>query len=413
MDTLTVDLERNAKTMLRVEETIEEGREEKQDAPESAALGASSVAFATSHPTTEYTTEAELCQVVSLPSLDAIEAQIASAERERIENAFRELEATRERLGRERIAREKAGAAMQNRVSEVKTKLANLADEREKMEEKARAFLGGEALKAILEKIHLAFNARQLELEADLKDGEAAVAEALTESQAVEITDALELQLDEQELERLEGAAPEAAEQVRLRLAAAENLIHAHEAVQEGMLQDAAVLLEQARAGGADPAEVAEAERELTEAQGKKPVRDLIARITSNPDQVGATRRIHRLMEEARKAGVAEQVAPFANTALDKAREAANARFLQARPIADHLANEGYVPVVGDGRIEAWREVKRNGNGTRWSLEQILTLRGKEGWTTETPRNLVTEKQVPARVRHSRWYRPTCTDPAH
>ncbi len=171
------------------------------------------------------------------------------------------------------------------------------------------------------------------------------------------------------------------------------------------MVHDAEVLLEQAKAGQADPAQVAEVEEALAEAHKAKLTRDLIARVSANPDQLGTVRRIHQLMEEARKAGVAQQVAPFANQALDAARDAANARFAQARPIADHLAGEGFIPVVGDGRIEVWKEVSRNGNGIGWSLERILTLRGQEGWVTEMPRNPITRKELPPRVRHSRWFR--------
>lgn len=47
-----------------------------------------------------------------------------------------------------------------NRMSETRTSPENLAGERMKTEERARAFLGGEVLKTILERIHLAFNAR-------------------------------------------------------------------------------------------------------------------------------------------------------------------------------------------------------------------------------------------------------------
>ncbi len=409
MDTLVIDLERNANATFLLGE---EGQEKKQDAPEFAALGASSVACATTESTTEYNTNESVCQIEPIPSLAEIEGLIGDAAHERIANAHQELAETRARLGRERLAREKALASMQVRQSEMQESFANLAGERAKMESKARAFLGGDVLKAVLDKIHIAFNARQLDLEADLKDAEAAITEAQTEAQAAEITDALELQLDEQELERLEGAAPEVADKVRLVLSAEENLAEARKTLNEGRLQDAAALLERAKVGGADAALAGEVERELAEANKKRRAREMIARLTANPDQAGATRRIHRIMEEAQQAGVAELVAPFANKALDSAREAANARFAQARPIADHLVTEGFVPVVGDGRIEAWKEERRNGNGTLWKLERILTLRGGEGWRTETPRNPLTEKQVPARVRHSRWYRPSRTDPA-
>ncbi len=380
--------------------------EEKENAPELAAHG-TLVAFATQLPTTKCSTEQSTCQVSPIPTLEEIEAIITGAARQRIETTYREVEDTRARIERERVAREVAIGAIQDRVSQTKAALAGLADERAKMEERARAFLAGEELKAVLEKIHLAFNAKQLELEAALTSAEIAASEARVEGEASSVTDALELQLVEQELERLEGVAPEVANSVRLTATAAEKLAASLQVLQEGMIQDAEVLLEQAKAGNADPLQIAEVEQALAQARQSKLARDLIARVSVNPDQLGAVRRIHQLMEEARKAGVADQVAPFANKALDAARDAANARFAQARPIADHLAAEGLIPVVGDGRIEVWKEVSRNGNGIGWSLDRILTLKGQEGWVTETPRNPITRKELPPRVRHSRWFRNT------
>ncbi|MCL4488358.1 MAG: hypothetical protein M1570_09550 [Chloroflexi bacterium] len=378
---------------------------QKENALELAAPKASFVAFATQQSTTEYTTEADVCQGISIPTFDEIEAIIAGAAQKRIESAFSEVHDTRARIERERTAREMALQSGQDRLHQTKTALAKLGDERTSMEQRAKAFLGGEELKTLLEKIHIAFNARQLELETAVSATEAEVAESTTEAQAASVSDSLELQLLEQELERLESAAPGVAENVRLVATAADNLIAAKQAIEEGLLQDAAVLLEQAKAGHANPAQVAEVERDLAEARLAKLARDLIARITANPDQLGAVRRIHQLMEEAQQAGVGDKVNPFADRALETARDAANARFAQARPIADYLVSEGFVPVVGDGRIEAWIPVSRNGHGEVWSLDRILTLRGREGWVTETPRNPITRKELPLRVRHSRWYR--------
>ncbi len=384
---------------------VMEAAGQKENALELAAPKASFVAIATVPSTTEYTTEADVCQGISIPTLDEIEAIIAGAAQKRIESAFSEVQDTRARIERERTAREMALQAGQDRLNQTKAALAKLGDERASMEQRARAFLGGEELKTLLEKIHIAFNARQLELETALSATEAEVTESTTEAQAASVSDSLELQLLEQELERLESAAPDVAENVRLVATAADNLSAAKQAIEEGLLRDAAVLLEQAKAGHASPAQVAEVERDLYEAQLAKLARDLIARITANPDQLGAVRRIHQLMEEAQQAGVEDKVKPFADSALETARDAANARFAQARPIADHLVSEGFFPVVGDGRVEAWIQVSRNGHGEVWSLDRILSLRGREGWVTETPRNPITRKELPLRVRHSRWYR--------
>lgn len=115
-----------------------------------------------------------------------------------------------------------------------------------------------------------------------------------------------------------------------------------------------------------------------------------------------------RLIEEAKSAGVADKVAARANRALKTARAAAHARFAQARPIADHLAGEGFVPVVGDGRIEVWQQVSNNGHGAAWTLERVMMLR-ENIWKSETPRVPITRKELPPRVRHSRWYRASAS----
>ena len=408
---------------------------EKENAPEWAALEASFVALATTQSTTEYTTEPAECQAIATPifalahsdatgqsqgndiTLEEIETAIANAARQRIQAAHRELQDTRGRLARERAARDLALKAAQERVSHSQTALDGLAGERAAMEQRARAFLGGDELQIVLGKIHLAFNARQLELEDALAVAKTDEVEAQTEVQAANVSDALELQFAEQELERLESAAPDVAQAVRLAESAGEKLALARQAVQDGLLRDAAVLLEQARAGNADPDEIAEVEAAFAQAQQDQLVGDLIARLNANADQPGAVRRIRSLMEGAEFTSVADKVRPFANRALQVAREAANARYAQARPIADHLASEGFVPVVGDGRIEAWKQVSRNGaasSGERrsatqhsavWTLDHVLVLRGNAGWVTEKPSNPVTSRDLPPRVRHSRWFR--------
>ena len=396
--------------------TVEMGKAEKENAPELAALR-TLVAFATSEPTTEYSTEQSTCQIVAIPTLDEIELAIAGAARIRIQTAHRDLQDTRGRIERERAAREVALKAIQERVGQTQAALDGLAGERKATEQRARAFLGGDELQAMLGKIHLAFNARQLELKDALAVAKTDEVEAQTEVQAANVSDALELQLAEQELERLESAAPDVAQVVRLEETAGEKLALAAQAVQDGLLRDAAVLLEQARAGNADPEKIAGVEQALAQAQQDELARDLIARLNANADQPGAVRRIRSMMDGAEFASVVDKVQPFAKRALQVARDAANARYAQARPIADHLASEGFVPVVGDGRIEAWKQVSRNGtmiaderrattqNSTVWMLDHVLVLRGNAEWVTEKPSNPVTSKELPPRVRHSRWFR--------
>lgn len=387
----------------------------KENAPESAALGTFAVACATLLSTTEYSTESPACQIAVAPTLQEIEHEIAMAAQQRIEAALHDLNDTRARIERERIARDAALKAAQERVSKTRAELDGLAGERAEMEHRAQTFLVGDALKATIEKIHLAFNVRQLELEDALALAEADVREMQTEIQAALISDALELQLAEQYLAHLETAAPDVANTMRLATTAQENLDAARQAVSDGLLRDAEILLEKAKAGNADPIQIGKVEQVLADARKNQTARDLIARINANVDQPGAVRRIRRLIEEAESAGVGNLVAPHANRALETARHAANARYAQARPIADHLASEGFVPVIGDGRIEAWKEISRNGasthsdarpaaqRGTAWTLDRVMTLRG-QSWETETPRMPITRRQLPRRVQNSRWF---------
>ena len=383
-------------TVLAVEEST------KENAPESAALEAS-VAFATLQSTTEYSTELPACQIAVAPTLKEIESEIAAAAQQRIEAALRDLNETRARVERERNAREAALKAAQERADKTRVGLDGLAGERTTMEVRAQTFLVGDALKDTQAKIHLAFNVRQLELEDALAVAEADAQEMQTQIQAAMISDALELQLAEQYLAQLETAAPDVATNVRLAATAEENLAAALQAVKDGLLRDAEVLLEKAKAGNANAARVAEAEKILAEAKQAKIVRVFVARITAVADVPGAVRRIRRYIEEAENAGVANLVTPHANRALEAARHAANARYAQARPIADHLASEGFVPVVGDGRIEAWKEISRNSHGTAWTLDRVIVLRG-QSWETETPRVPITRRELPKRVQSSRWF---------
>ncbi len=379
----------------------EEGQ--KENAQEFAALEAS-VAFATVKSANEYSTEPSACQIAAAPTLEEIENEIAAAAQQRIEGALRELNETRARIEREGNARDAALRAAQDRVKKTHAELDGLAGERVEMERRAQTFLTGDALKATMEKIHLAFNVRQLELEDALALAGADVEEMQTEIQAALISDALELQFAAQSLELLETAAPDVATAVRLEATAMENLAAAAQAVKGGLLRDAEVLLEQAKAGNADPAKVAEVGQALGEARRNQTARDLITRINAQADQIGAVRRIKKLLDEAEAAGVADRIAPYAKRALQVAREGANARFAQARPIADHLASEGFVPVVGDGRIEAWKAISSGsrGHGSSWTLDRVIVLRG-QAWAVETPRVPITRKELPERAQHSRW----------
>jgi len=269
---------------------------------------------------------------------------------------------------------------------------------KEKTAARERAGKRGNMMTAIadaLAHIHLAANARQLELEA-----------ALAEANAASVADAL--QLAEQYLTQLESAAPDVAEAVRLAATAQENLLAARQAVNDGLLNDAEVLLEKAKAGNAEPTQVSQVEQMLADARKHQTVRDLIARLNAIDDAPGAVRRIKRLVAEAKRAGVADQVLPVANRALETAHRAANARYAQARPLADHLVTEGFVPVLGDGRIEVWKPFSNRGardarNGHGWTLDRVMILQNGV-WETERPEVAVTRKDLAPHAKRSRWY---------
>ena len=251
-------------------------------------------------------------------------------------------------------------------------------------------------------------------MEDALAQAAADVLEMQTEIQAATISDGLELQFAEQNLERLENAAPDVANAMKLAANAQANLDAARQAVSDGLLKDAQVLLDQAKAGNADLVRVVEVERELDQAHRDQVASDLITRIEAQAHQIGAVRRIKKLMDEAEAASVTDQVAAVAKRALESARHAANARFVQARPIARHLASEGFVPVVCDGRIEAWKPNANGsrGHGTSWTLDRVIVLRG-DVWKVEAPRVPVTRKELPQRAQHSRWFKqPTRSEAA-
>jgi hypothetical protein len=361
----------------------------------------------------EYSTEPPACQIATAPTLEEIGREIAAAARLRIDAALRDLNETHARIERERTARDVALKAMQERASKTRTELDGLAGERTAMERRAQTFLIGDALKDTQTRIHLAFNVRQLELEDALALAEADAQEMQTQIQAALISDALELQLAEQYLAQLETAAPDVAENVRLAATAQENLDAARQAVSDGLLHDAEVLLEKAKAGNAEPTQIGAVEQMLADARKNQTARDLMARINAVGDQPGAVRRIKQLVDEAETAGVANRVASAANRAFEAARRAANARYAQARPIADHLVAEGLMPVIADGRIEAWKTASHNGiasdngngNGNGWMLDHVLVLRANGVWATEKPHVAVTRKELAPHARRSRWYR--------
>ncbi|CAG0965829.1 hypothetical protein ANRL3_01175 [Anaerolineae bacterium] len=406
-------------TQFLVAEAIQENAAQKENAQEIAALEASTVACATVPSTTEYTTNEAACQDVLPPTLEEIENEIAQAARQRIEAVRMSVADTRERIEREQVARTQTLEAMHARAIQIQTTLDGLSDERAAMETRAQTFLSGDALNAMLGKIHLAFNTRQLELEDALATAKTDEVETQEEIQAASVSDLLELQFAEQELERLEAVAPDVAEAIQQAEAVTRLIANAERAIQDGLLRDAATLIEQAKKANTESFGSAQAkdtvinnlEHALTQARQAKLVRDLIARLNTHPELPGAMKRIYRLIDEAKAAGVAEQVAATVARVQQIAGEAKRGRLAQARPIADHLASEGFMPVVSDGRIEAWQlKERKNGSAQRdhsqtWVLDQVYVLNVNGTWATEKPTVVVTRQELAPHALESKWYR--------
>lgn len=465
-------------TQFLVAETTEENAAQKENVSEFAAHETCAVACATCLSTTEYTTDVGACQIASqidldddakekaatniaahsdsqeystedvagqiavVPTLEEIESEIANVARKRIESARQVVADTRERTEREQKARQQTLEAMHARANQIQATLVGLADERAAMETRARTFLGGDELNAMLGKIHLAFNARQLELEDALATAKTDVVETQEEIQAASVSDRLELQFAEQDLERLESIAPEIVQAIQQAEAVTLLIANAQRAIQDGMLRDAAALLEQLKKANADSfgsssdghvrsaqcmvytersrsaqgkaqdknTVIADLEHVLAQARQAKLVRDLIARLNTNPEQPGAMKRIYRILDEAKAAGVADQIASVAAQAQKVAGEAKRGRLTQARPIADHLVAEGFMPVVSDGRIEAWQFISRNGSSAHrdqsktWVLDHVLVLRANGTWETDKPTVAVTRQELAPHALNSKWY---------
>lgn len=390
--------------------TNEDTTAQKENVPESAALGTSLVACATQLSTTEYTTNDAACQVASVPTLETIERAIVDAARQRIESAQSELKNTRERIERDHTTREETLHAMQERATQIQSSLDGLAGEHVALENRARAFLSGDRLTELLAQIDLALKARRLELEDALAIAKTDEAEAEEEIQSSQVSDALELQLAEQELEKLELMAPDVAHAIHQAERFGELCTSARQAIHEGMLRDAAALIEQAKAINSESPVIVELKDALNDARKVELERDLIARLQLNLEQPGALKRIDRIIAEADSADLRQEVASAVRHAQSIARQAANQRYAQARPIADHLVKEGFVPVVGDGRIEVWIPVARSTQSLHteknhsWKLDRVMTLGANGMWQTKQPRIIITRQDLLPRAKRSRWY---------
>ena len=333
-------------------------------------------------------------------SLDQIAQRLRDAATRRLMDSHNALNEAQSRIAHERAEREQQIEIARATLAVLETQLTNLDTERAQYEKSAQVFLNGIEREQMLAQLHTSFNARQLELEHQIQTARNELANLNYEHYAAIIGEELELQLLNADIETLEQAAPEVAQHIEQELAAPTHLERALSFAREGQIADAERELQQARSGKLAEMEIAVAENAIAEAKRRAQARELIAEIqTIEPSNAGAVAQLKCIALRVETLGVASNVASFLNRALKVARYAATERYREATIQADHLASQGFVPCVGDGRIESWQQTPHG-----WTLVEVWSY--QQGvWVGHQPRARVTRTDIPRRVRRSRWYR--------
>lgn len=336
-------------------------------------------------------------QILPLPD---IAQQLRDAAVQRLTQAHQALQEAQMRIARERARREQQLEIARATQAVVEQQSSNLEHERAAYEKQAQTFLAGAAREQMLAQIHLSFNVRQLELETQKQEAQRALAELNYEHYAAIIGEELELQLLGSDIETLQQAAPDAAAQVEHEQAAPQHLANALQFARNGAVQEAERELELARSGKLKETEIATAETAIADAKRRALARELIAEIQSVSGELpGATAQLKRVAQRAHEQNVYANIESFLHRALKQARASAAARYREATLHADYLADRGFIPCVGDGRIEAWQQTQHG-----WTLAQMVTYQ-QDSWVTHHPRARVTRTEIPRRVRRSPWYR--------
>lgn len=334
-----------------------------------------------------------------LPLTD-IAQQLRDAALQRLAQAHQALQETQTRIARERARREQQLEIARATLAVVEQQSSNLEQERATYEKQAQTFLAGAAREQMLAQIHLSFNARELELEAQMEEAQRTLAELNYEHYAAIIGEELELQLLGSDIETLQQAAPEAAAQVEHEQAAPQHLANALQFARNGAVEEAEHELALARSGKLAETEIAAVQEAIGSAKRRALARELIAEIQKvSVELPGATAQLKMLAQRAREQNVYANVESFLHRALKQARASATARYREATLHADYLADQGFIPCVGDGRIEAWQHTQHG-----WTLAQMVTFQ-QDSWVTHHPRARVTRTEIPRRVRRSPWYR--------
>lgn len=335
--------------------------------------------------------------IVPLPDIERV---LDEAAQQLLINARQALTEAQARIETERAARFQQLSQVRATVGDCQEQLATLDTQRAQYEKRARVFLAASDRERMLAQIRLAFDARQLELETALAEQQRTLDSLEGEEHAATLAEELELQLVRGDIETLEQAAPDVAERVQLTYEAPQHLENALCLARDGAIADAERELALARSGGIEERDLVNSQNAILEAKRRGTVRELIAQIHGvQIDAPGAVHQLRQLERRAVELAVASNVEPFLNHALKLARVAAGSRYREAELQADHLADQGLIPCVGDGRIEAWRA-----DENRWTLVQFWTF--QEGvWVGHQPRARITRSEVPRRVKRSPWYR--------
>lgn len=332
--------------------------------------------------------------------LEELERQLAEVARERLATARRSLDEAQERIQRERAERQTQLDAAQAALNNLQQQLASLDGQRAQYETRARVFLNAADRENMLAQIHLSFNVRQLQLEEQIEQARQALDAVSADHHASVVAEELELELLRGDIQTLEEAAPDVAAQITATLDAPTHLNNAIQLAREGLVAQAERELALARLGNPDGAALETAETAVADARRRLIARQFLLRIEQiEPESPGTVGQLKRLTDEAHEQGVLRNVEPFLNRTLKLARSAATARYREAMLQADHLADQGLVPVVGDGRIEAWEQ-----KGSGWVLVEVWMFQDG-AWVGHQPRVRVTRSETPRRLRRSPWYR--------
>jgi hypothetical protein len=390
---------------------------EKEYAAESeaqAAQGSASAQAGAQVFTADGTPTLDSCQefpgaVSEIPpmSFADIEAAIANAARQRIENAARAIVDARERIEREHRAREAALDAAQVRVGDARRAVEAVDEKHAATARRVETFVADADERAMLLAALDAVAARERTVANDaLAEAESMRDEAIGEIKAARLADALELQLLEQDTERWQAAAPDVAAQMRRADDAEKFARRAMDAVQRGDVKAAERALNDARTNGLPEDHAATLAGVIASAKNAKALRDLHARaerVLTAAEQIGAVGKIAQVERDAARMGVANDKAikRLIVAAYKQARAAKQARRAQAQPLAKHIEDEGLIAVVADGRIEGWKSTS-NGHGAQWTLDSVILFNEKYAvWVTETPRVPVIRKDDPRKGRGS------------